>query len=84
MHLDAVRRQHLQRAGERRLRKPMRILGQKQRAVAALLGAIFADGLRDGQDMVFVEGRSRSDDPRWPEVPKLTFCAAIETSGCSV
>ena len=34
-YLDAVRRQHFQRAGERRLGKRMRVLGQEQRPVDA-------------------------------------------------
>ena len=36
-HLDAVGRQHLERAGERRLRQRVRVDAEKQRPVDALL-----------------------------------------------
>ncbi len=54
-HVHAVRRQHLQRRRERRLRERVRILRQKQRPGRLLIRAILADRLRDRQNVRVVE-----------------------------
>jgi hypothetical protein len=50
-----VGRQHLKRAGQRRLRKRMRVDAQEQRAIDTLLLAVGTNGLTDGQHMPFVK-----------------------------
>ena len=50
-----IGRQHLQRAGQSRHGKRMRVHAQKQRAVDVLLRSIQANSLGDGQDMPFIE-----------------------------
>src|SRR3546814_4108476 len=54
-HLHAVGGQHFQRAVAGRLRQRVRVDAQEQRAVDALLLAVLADGLGDGQDVLLVE-----------------------------
>ena len=53
--LDPVGRQHFQRAALRRLRQGMGVLAEKQRPGDALSLAVFAHGLRDGEDVRLVE-----------------------------
>ena len=53
--LDAICRQHLQRGGAGRDGKGVGVNAQKERAVGSLAFSIKADGLGDGQDVVFVE-----------------------------
>ena len=55
-HLHAVGRQYFERAGKCRLGERVRVGGQKQRAVRAVLAAVLADSLGDRQDVVLVEG----------------------------
>ncbi len=55
--VDPVGRQYLERTGTRRHGERMRVHAEKQRAIDRLLRAIQADGLTDGQDVVFVERR---------------------------
>ena len=54
--VDPVGRQHLQRAGEGRLRERVGIDANEEGPVDALLLAIEADGLGHGQDVRLVEG----------------------------
>ena len=54
--LDAVRRQHLDRRGERGFGERVRVHADEERAGDAGLLAIEADGLGDRQDVPFVEG----------------------------
>ncbi len=55
-YVHAACSQHLQRRVESRPRERMRILHKKQWAVYALPLAVPANRLRDGQDVVLVEG----------------------------
>ena len=55
-HLDAVRREHFQRARQRRLRQRMGVDPDEQRPVDAAGLAMIADRLADREDMVLVEG----------------------------
>src|SRR6185295_16579706 len=64
-HVDAVGAEHLHDALRRGLRERMRVAPQEERAVDALLLAIAADRLRDGQHVVLVEGPGRGG----PTVP---------------
>ena len=54
--VDAVGGEHLERSDERRHGEGMRVHAQKQRAVDPLLPPVKADGLRDGENVAFVEG----------------------------
>ena len=54
-HLDAVGGQHFERAGERRRRQRVRVEADEQRAVDALLPAVLADRLGDGEHVALVE-----------------------------
>ena len=54
--LDAVRGQHFHRAGEGGLGERMRIDAQEQRPIDAVRLAVFADGLRDGENVPLIEG----------------------------
>ena len=54
-HVDAVGRQHLERAGARRLRQRVRVDAEEQRPVDAVALAVVADRLRDRQHVPFVE-----------------------------
>src|SRR3546814_9668855 len=54
-HLHAVGGQHFHRAVAGRLRQRVRVDAQEQRAVDALLLAVLADGLGDGQYVLLVE-----------------------------
>ena len=71
-HLDAVGRQHLERAGEGRLRQRVRVDAEEQRAVDVLRRAVLADRLGDGEDVPFVEarGRTTSRDGRRCRTPR--------------
>ncbi len=53
--LDAVRRQHLERAREGRLRERVAVDPDEERPVGPLRFPIEADGLGDGEDVGFVE-----------------------------
>jgi hypothetical protein len=53
--VDAVGRQHLQRAAQRGLRQRVRVDADEQRAVDALRRAVVADRLRDRQHVALVE-----------------------------
>ena len=53
---NAIRRQNLQRHLERRLRQGMGIAAHVKRPVDALCGAIMANRLGDGGDVIFIEG----------------------------
>src|SRR5258706_598495 len=48
-HLNVVARQNLQRGGERRFRKGMGVNAEKEWTVDAVLQAVEADRLRDGE-----------------------------------
>ena len=63
--LDLIGRQDFESAGERRLGERMRVHPDKERSIDALLFAVNADGLRDGEDVPFIEGaiESRSAVP---------------------
>ena len=54
-HLNAIRGQHLQRAGAGGGRQRMGVDAHEQWPVDALGLAVITEGLRDGQDMPFVE-----------------------------
>ena len=54
-HLDAVGREHLERARKRRLRQRMGVDADEQRAVDAARLAMIAQRLADRQDMRLVE-----------------------------
>ncbi|MNO69871.1 hypothetical protein D3C76_607340 [compost metagenome] len=54
-HLHAVGRQHFQRTGRGRCRQRVGVGADEQRAIDALLLAVQADGLGDGQHVVLVE-----------------------------
>jgi hypothetical protein len=68
-HLDAVRRQHLQRGRSRRFREGVRVPAEKEGPPDALRPAIGADRLGDGQDMPLVEAELQRGAavPRRPE-----------------
>ena len=68
-HLDAVGGEHLQGAHKSRLGQRMGVHAHEQRAVDAVSQAIRANGLRDGQDVRFVEGafERRATVSRRPE-----------------
>ena len=53
--LDAVRREHLERGREGLVRQRVRVLADEKRTRDALAAAVAADGLRDRQDVRFVE-----------------------------
>ena len=54
--VDAVGRQHFQRTGKRRFGQRVRVSPEKQRTIDVLLFPVAADGLRDREDVPFVEG----------------------------
>ena len=56
-HVDFVRRQHLERGRERRLGQRVGVDAEEERTIDALLAAIEADRLGDGQDVRLVERR---------------------------
>src|SRR4029077_1925951 len=71
-HHDAIRRKHLQGAGERRLRQRMSVHSKKQRPLDLLQFAVIADRLGDGENMPLIEcavesrpavSRRTKDDP---------------------
>ena len=82
--IHAVGRQHFERAGTSRHRQRVRVDAEEQRAIDALLLAVIANGLTDGQNMPFVEAAFSKAEPRCPEVPNATRCAGTEGSGTSV
>jgi hypothetical protein len=55
--VDLVRREHLQRAAERRLREGVRVDAEEDGAVDLLLAPVLTDRLRDGEDVRFGEHR---------------------------
>ena len=55
-HGDVVGGEHLQRGRRGRAGQRVAVGADEQRPVGALLGAVLADGLGDGQDVVPVEG----------------------------
>ena len=59
-HVDAICCEHLQSAGKSGLRKRVRIDADVERSVNALLLAIKANRLRDGEDVGLVEARYRA------------------------
>jgi hypothetical protein len=64
--LDVVGRQHLEGGALRRVGERMAVLAEEERAVDALLLAVLADGVDDGQDVRLVEAPAR----RRPAVPR--------------
>ena len=61
--LHAVGRQHFQRAGRGRGRQGVSVGADEQRAIDALFLAVQADGLGDGQHVVFVETQFKRSAP---------------------
>jgi hypothetical protein len=53
----------------------MRVHPDKERSIDALLFAVNADGLRDARMCHLMKAQSKAD-PRCPDVPKETRCAA--------
>ena len=78
--IDPVGGEHLERAGQGRLREWMGVDAQEERPVGFLLSAVETNGLGDGQDVPSLKERSK-EEPRWPEVPKVTRCSATRGSG---
>ena len=65
------------------VRKRVGVHAEEERAVDAVLPAVLADGLGDGQDVPFVEDRWNAE-PRWPEVPNAIALCGDRGSGVSV
>ena len=53
--VDAVGREHLERAAVRGPRERMRVDAKEERSVDSLPPAVLDDGLRDGGDVIVVE-----------------------------
>ena len=66
--VHAVGGQYLEGTGARRHRQRVRVDAEEQRPVDAPLRAVAADGLRDGEDVPFVEGLQE----RGPPMPRGT------------